>query len=227
MSTSAVKAAFMAGDAPENCKICPRLTDFRAQNKKKHPTFYNGPVPSFGDPDHELLIVGMAPGMKGANQTARPFTGDYAGDLLFATLAKFGYTDGIYKSVASDGLSLKNTLITNAVRCVPPQNKTVAEEEDNCRPFLINQINNSSRLRIVLALGLVAHNSVLRTFGKKKSAFKFSHGALHPLGDNFGKDITLINSYHCSRYNTNTKRLTTKMFEDVFQKIDGFLTLGN
>jgi len=223
MVSTIVKADFLPGDAPENCTICTRLTAFRAANKKKYPAFYNGPVPSFGDPCHEVLIVGMAPGMKGANQTGRPFTGDYAGDLLYATLKKFGYTNGTYQSVASDGLTLKNALITNAVRCVPPQNKTIAEEEDNCRPFLINQINNAPRLRMVLALGLVAHNSVLRTFGKKKSAFKFSHGAIHPLGDNFGKNITLIDSYHCSRYNTNTKRLTTEMFEDVFQKIEDFL----
>jgi len=223
MSIDPIRASFMPGDAPENCCLCPRLAAFRAENKKKYPGFYNGPVPSFGDPAHELLIVGMAPGMKGANQTARPFTGDYAGDLLFATLAKFGYAHGTYRAVANDGLRLKNCLITNAVRCVPPQNKTIAEEEHNCRPFLINQITNSPRLKIILALGLVAHNSVLNTFGQKKSAFKFTHGGIHALGDNFGKDITLIDSYHCSRYNTNTKRLTTAMFEDVFQKIEDFL----
>ncbi len=224
MPQKAVNAIFMPGDAPENCSLCPRLTAFRTENRKKYPTFYNGPVPSFGDPDPELLIVGLAPGMKGANQTARPFTGDYAGDLLYATLAKFGYTRGTYQTMGNDGLTLKNILITNAVRCVPPQNKTIAEEENNCRPFLINQINNSGRLKIILALGLVAHKSVLTTFGLKKSAFKFAHNALHPLGNVIGdKDITLIDSYHCSRYNTNTGRLTVEMFEDVFHKIQDFL----
>jgi len=211
-------------DAPANCALCPRLVAFRRENRQKYPQFHNGPVPSFGDAHHELLIVGLAPGLKGANQTARPFTGDYAGDLLYATLTKFGYAKGTYRAVADDGLILKNCLITNAVRCVPPQNKTIAEEENNCRPFLINQIRNAPRLRIILALGLVAHKAVLTTFGKKKSAFKFAHGARHSLGDDFAREITLINSYHCSRYNTNTGRLTTEMFEDVFRKIAAFLT---
>ncbi len=224
MTQKAVNPVFMPGDAPEDCTLCPRLTAFRAENRKKYPAFYNGPVPSFGDADPELLIVGLAPGMKGANQTARPFTGDYAGDLLYATLAKFGYTRGTYQTMGNDGLTLKDVLITNAVRCVPPQNKTIAEEENNCRPFLINQIKNSGRLKIILALGLVAHKSVLTTFGLKKSAFKFAHNALHPLGNVIGdKDITLIDSYHCSRYNTNTRRLTVDMFEDVFRKIQDFL----
>ena len=224
MAQKAANPVFMPGDAPEGCTLCPRLTAFRAENRKKYPSFYNGPVPSFGDADPELLIVGLAPGMKGANQTARPFTGDYAGDLLYATLAKFGYCRGTYQTMGNDGLTLKNVLITNAVRCVPPQNKTIAEEENNCRHFLINQINNSGRLKIILALGLVAHKSVLTTFGLKKSAFKFAHNALHPLGNVIGgKDITLINSYHCSRYNTNTRRLTVDMFEDVFRKIQDFL----
>ncbi len=223
MTSPPVKAAFMPGDAPEDCALCPRLVAFRRENIEKYPTFYNGPVPSFGDPDHEVLIVGLAPGMKGANQTARPFTGDYAGDLLFATLAKFGYARGIYGASAGDGLTLTNILITNAVRCVPPQNKTIAEEEHNCRPFLINRITASSRLRMILALGLVAHNAVLRAFNRKKSGFKFSHGAIHSLGGDFGREITLIDSYHCSRYNVNTRRLTTEMFEDIFQKIENFL----
>ncbi len=213
----------MTGDAPVNCMLCPRLVAFRRENKIKYPDFYNGPVPSFGDSNPEILTVGLAPGLKGANQTARPFTGDYAGDLLFATLTKFGYTKGTYKSVADDGLTLQNILITNAVRCVPPQNKTIAEEDNNCRPFLIKQIKNYSRLKLILALGGVAHKAVLTTFGKKKSAFKFAHGAMHDLGDDMGRQITLIDSYHCSRYNTNTGRLTTPMFEDVFQKIEAFL----
>lgn len=223
MTIAPVKAVLMPGDAPINCALCPRLVAFRMDNQKKYPEFYNGPVPSFGDPDHELLIVGLAPGLKGANQTARPFTGDYAGDLLYATLSKFELAKGTYGAVASDGLTLNNSLITNAVRCVPPQNKTIAEEENNCRPFLVNQIRNAPRLKIILALGLVAHKAVLTTFDKKKSAFKFAHGALHSLGNDMGKDITLIDSYHCSRYNTNTGRLTTEMFEDIFHKIGDFL----
>lgn len=213
----------MHGDAPQDCALCPRLVAFREENQEKYPDYYNAPVPSFGDPNHELLIVGLAPGLKGANQTARPFTGDYAGDLLYATLIKFGLAQGTYGGTSYDGLMLKNSLITNAVRCVPPQNKTNAEEENNCRPFLINQIKAAPRLKIILALGLVAHKAVLTTFDKKKSAFKFGHGALHPLGNDMGKDITLIDSYHCSRYNTNTGRLTTEMFEDIFQKITHFL----
>ncbi len=223
MTDNPVKAALMSGDAPEDCVLCPRLVAFRKENKQKYPHFYNGPVPSFGDSNPEILIVGLAPGLKGANQTARPFTGDYAGDLLFATLTKFGFATGTYRAHASDGLTLHNILISNAVRCVPPQNKTIAEEENNCRPFLINQIKNYPRLKLILALGGVAHKSVLTTFGKKKSAFKFAHNAIHSLGNNFGKDITLIDSYHCSRYNTNTGRLTVSMFEDVFHKIDEFL----
>lgn len=227
MPSRPVQAVFMPGDAPEDCSLCPRLVSFRAENKQNYPTYYNGPVPSFGDPDHQLMIVGLAPGLKGANQTSRPFTGDYAGDLLYATLEKFGYTEGTYKATADDGLTLKNALITNAVRCVPPQNKTIAEEEKNCRPFLINQMSHAPNLKIILALGLVAHNAVLSTFNKKRTAFKFGHGALHPLdhelGHELNKDITLIDSYHCSRYNTNTGRLTPEMFEDVFIKIRDFL----
>ncbi|MCF8475184.1 MAG: uracil-DNA glycosylase [Emcibacter sp.] len=212
----------MTTDAPLNCALCPRLVEFRVENKNKYPHYFNAPVPSFGDNNHEILIVGLAPGLKGANQTGRPFTGDYAGDLLYATLTKFGYTEGAYGANAHDGLILKNVLITNAVRCVPPQNKTTTEEENNCRPFLIRQIKSASRLKLILVLGLVAHNAVLTTFQKKKSAFKFSHGAVHNLGNEMGKNITLIDSYHCSRYNTNTGRLTQDMFEDVFQKINSF-----
>lgn len=213
----------MPGDAPQDCSLCPRLVAFRVENQQKYPEFYNGPVPSFGDPDPELLIVGLAPGLKGANQTSRPFTGDYAGDLLYTTLRKFNLSEGRYQARADDGVTLNRTLITNAVRCVPPQNKTIAEEERKCRPFLINQIKNPPRLRLILALGLVAHNSVLTTFGVKKSAHKFAHEAVHPLGGHFGKEITLIDSYHCSRYNTNTGRLTTEMFENVFRRIKKIL----
>ncbi len=216
-------AGTTAQDAPLDCELCPRLVEFRRKNEELYPDFFNAPVPSFGDVNHELMVVGLAPGLKGANQTGRPFTGDYAGDLLYATLAKFNYAIGTYGGTAEDGLILENVIITNAVRCVPPQNKTIALEENNCRPFLINQIKGAPKLKIILSLGLVAHNAVLKTFEKKKSVFKFAHGAIHDLGDDMGQNIAMINSYHCSRYNTNTGRLTTEMFEDVFKKIDVFL----
>jgi len=225
MNSRSVTGVFMPGDAPEDCRLCPRLVGFRRENRKNYPDFYNGPVPSAGDPEAQLLIVGLAPGLKGANRTARPFTGDSSGDLLYATLAKFGYCerDGGNDTPPVD-MPLKNVMITNAVRCVPPQNKTTAAEEKNCRPFLINRISHSPRLKIIFALGLVAHNAILSAFGQKRAAFKFAHGARHALGDEFGRHITLIDSYHCSRYNINTGRLTAEMFADVFRKIDDCLT---
>ncbi|WP_339860891.1 uracil-DNA glycosylase [Paremcibacter congregatus] len=224
MTPAPVKASFSPVDAPENCALCPRLVAFRHQNQEKYPTFFNKPVPSFGDPDPELLIVGLAPGLQGANKTGRPFTGDASGDLLFATLEKYRYMEGTFLSRADDNVKLHNTLITNAVRCVPPQNKTTAAEEANCRPFLINQISRPEKLKIILALGLVAHNAVLSTFGKTRAPYKFTHGALHDMGDCLsGTPITLIDSYHCSRYNTNTGRLTEQMFEQVFQTIGNLL----
>ncbi|NOZ43501.1 MAG: uracil-DNA glycosylase [Alphaproteobacteria bacterium] len=223
-------------DAPQDCALCPRLVAFRTENRKKYPDFHNNPVPSLGESDPELLIVGLAPGLKGANRTAQPFTGDFAGNFLFAALTKFGRATGYDRTgtgdtliaddtlIAGDTLILKDTLITNAVRCVPPQNKTIAAEEHNCRPFLINQISNLPRLKIILALGLVAHNAVLTSYGKKKSACRFAHGATHLLDEDSA--ITLIDSYHCSRYNINTRRLTTAMFEDVFHRIDTLLTIN-
>ncbi|WP_321392329.1 uracil-DNA glycosylase [Emcibacter sp.] len=208
-----------AGEAPQDCTMCPRLVEFRQENQTKFPGYFNGAVPSFGDRNCELLIVGLAPGLHGANRTGRPFTGDYAGDLLYPTLIKFGFAEGNYGSEFDDGLTLNRAMITNAVRCVPPQNKPTPAEEKTCRPFLVEQIDSLSSVKVLLALGLVAHNAVLTTFGVKKSANKFAHGALHRLSD----DICLIDSYHCSRYNTNTRRLTTEMFEDVFRKITGLL----
>lgn len=207
------------GDTPVDCAICPRLVEFRNENKQKYPDFFNAPVPSFGDMAAELIIIGLAPGLKGANRTGRPFTGDYAGDLLYETMIKFGFARGHYQKVAEDGLNLDNVMITNAVRCVPPQNKVIASEEKNCRPFLISQIESQPSIRLILTLGLVAHNAALSTFNEKKSAYKFAHGALHQLSNG----LHMINSYHCSRYNTNTGRLTTEMFEDVFHKITDFL----
>jgi uracil-DNA glycosylase family 4 len=162
-----------------------------------------------------MLVVGLAPGLKGANRTARPFTGDYAGDLLYPTLSTFEFAVGVYGARPDDGLELRDCRITNAVRCVPPQNKPVGVEINTCRPFLIDEIFAMSQLRIILALGSIAHNSVIRTLGHKQSAYKFGHAAAHDLADG----PLLIDSYHCSRYNTNTGRLTTEMFHDVFRLI--------
>lgn len=207
------------GDAPLDCTLCPRLVEFRENNALKFPDFFNAPVPSFGDAKPELLVVGLAPGLKGANRTGRPFTGDYAGDLLYPTMIKFGFAQGVFAADPNDGLTLKNALITNAVKCVPPQNKTTGPEERACRPYLIELIEGLPSIRLLLALGGVAHNAVISTFGEKRSAFKFGHNITHSLQNG----LTLIDSYHCSRYNTNTRRLTTEMFEDVFHNITAFL----
>ena len=173
------------------------------RNREKFPGFHNAPVESFGSIDAALLIVGLAPGLKGANRTARPFTGDYAGDLLYPTILEFGFASGNYGATPDDGLELKNCRITNAVRCVPPENKPVGAEMNACRPFLIDEIVAMKKLQVILALGSIAHNSVLRTLGHKQSAYKFGHTAEHVLPEG----PLLIDSYHCSRYNTNTGRL--------------------
>ena len=199
-----------------NCDLCPRLVEYRQENCRSYPGFHNAPVPSFGDIGSELLIVGLAPGVKGANQTGRPFTGDYAGDLLYATLLKFGYARGAYDARPDDGLSLQNCRITNAVKCVPPQNKPIGSEVNACRAFLIEEIRAMKNLKILFALGGLAHGAILSTFGERKSAYKFAHNMVHELSSG----LLLVNSYHCSRYNTNTGRLTTEMFEDVFVTVD-------
>jgi uracil-DNA glycosylase family 4 len=198
-----------------NCPLCPRLVDFRHQARAAHGDWHNAPVDSFGPKDSDLLIVGLAPGMRGANCTGRPFTGDFAGDLLYATLQTFGFCRGEYGASAADGLQLVNCRITNAVRCVPPENKPVAAEVNACRPFLIHEIETLAYLRIILALGTLAHNAVLRALGHKQSAAKFSHNARHALPGG----LILADSYHCSRYNTNTGRLTEAMFHDVFREL--------
>lgn len=197
-----------------DCPLCPRLAAFRAENRRKFPGRHNAPVPSFGPPDAALVVVGLAPGLKGANFSGRPFTGDYAGELLYSTLIKFGFAEGVYQARTDDGLILKNCRITNAVRCVPPENKPLPEEETTCRKFLIDELKDLKNAKVILSLGLISHNAVLRTFGHKISAFKFAHGAVHDLGK-----MTLVDSYHCSRYNTQTKRLTEEMFHDVFRII--------
>ncbi|MDA1089009.1 MAG: uracil-DNA glycosylase [Proteobacteria bacterium] len=211
-------AASISEPSPD-CALCPRLQDFRHANRTTFPDWHNAPVASFGGIDAALLIVGLAPGLRGANQTGRPFTGDYAGDLLYATLAKFGFSDGEYGATSDDGLTLLDCRITNAVRCVPPQNKPIGAEVNACRRFLENEINSLKRLRIILALGGLAHGAVLTTLGEKKSAWKFGHRHFHDLSGGPGGDLVLADSYHCSRYNTNTGRLTEAMFEAVFEDI--------
>ncbi|MDE2265832.1 MAG: uracil-DNA glycosylase [Alphaproteobacteria bacterium] len=202
-----------SGEPPRDCLLCPRLVQFRKANAKAYPDYFNAPVPAFGSRDARLLIVGLAPGLKGANRTGRPFTGDWAGDLLFATLLKHGLAKGSYQERADDGLTLVECAITNAVRCVPPENKPTPAEIKTCRNFLVGQISTMPRLRTILALGKIAHDSVCDTLGAKKSAHPFKHGVAYRL-----ERLTLISSYHCSRYNTNTGVLTEAMFDDVVKQ---------
>lgn len=200
----------------KDCQLCPRLVEFRRDNQAKFPDFFNAPVPSFGGIDAEVLVVGLAPGLKGANCTGRPFTGDYAGDLLYPTLKTFGLARGEYGARIDDGFELINCRITNAVKCVPPQNKTTASEEKNCRPFLIDEMKAMKNLKVIVALGGIGHNAVIQTLGLKKSQWKFGHNVRHVLPQ--GAPV-LFDSYHCSRYNTNTGRLTEEMFHDVFRSV--------
>jgi len=205
------------GTSPEptrDCALCPRLVDFRNENARAHPDWFNGAVPSFGPDDARLLIVGLAPGLKGANRTGRPFTGDYAGDLLYPTLIDFGFAAGAYEARADDGLELVDAMITNAVRCVPPQNKPTPSEIAACRDFLAARLATLPRLRAVICLGKIAHDAVMKTCGVRLAAAPFAHGNQHaPPGYGF----IVFDSYHCSRYNTNTGRLTARMFRDVFR----------
>jgi uracil-DNA glycosylase family 4 len=198
-----------------DCPLCPRLAAFRETQRDAHADWHNAPVPPFGGADAELLIVGLAPGLRGANRTGRPFTGDYAGDLLYATLTKFGLAAGTYAAHRGDGLTLARTRITNAVRCVPPQNKPDAPEIAACRPFLAAELAALSRLRAIVALGSIAHNAVLSAKGLRRAPYPFAHAALHELPDG----LILADSYHCSRLNTNTGRLTPAMFEAVFAAV--------
>lgn len=199
----------------KNCIKCVRLSNFRKENTLKYPAYFNKPVSSFGSLASELLIVGLAPGTHGANKTGRPFTGDYAGILLYETLIKYKLATGNYLSDSTDNLKLNNCRITNAVKCVPPKNKPNSVEISNCREFLKKEISCMENLKVILCLGTVAHNSILNCFDLKLIDFKFSHGKNHRIN----KKIKLFNSYHCSRYNTNTKRLSISMFEDVFKMI--------
>lgn len=200
-------------EAPKECDLCPRLRNFILDQREKQPAWFNGAVPSFGDSDAKLLIIGLAPGLTGANRTGRPFTGDWAGDLLYATLEKFGFSSGRYDRHADDGLELRDAMITNAVRCVPPQNKPVGAEINQCRPFLKARIEQLPAARVLLCLGKISHDSTVRTLGLRLKDHPFGHASEYQIGD-----LTLLSSYHCSRYNTNTRRLTEDMFEQVFAR---------
>ena len=203
-------------DAPRHdCGLCPRLAEYRSANRAANPDWFNGPVPSFGDPAARFLVVGMAPGVRGANRTGRPFTGDHAGMLLYATLLKFHFAQGVYLADPKDGLTLHDCRIANAVRCVPPANLPVPAEVTTCNRYLQAELRGMENLRVVLALGVLAHAAVLKAQGIPASRIRFQHGRIHTLPNG----LKLANSYHVSRYNTNTGRLTTEMFEAVVADI--------
>ena len=195
----------------KNCSKCRRLYNFRKKNQSNNPDWFNAPVPTFGELSSSLLIVGLAPGLQGANKTGRPFTGDYAGDLLYKTINKFNFSKGKYAGTIDDSLKLKDCTITNAVRCVPPKNKPISEEINNCNDFLKKTIEIHKNLKVIIALGLIAHKSIISALNLKQKLYKFKHGNKHKI-DN----LILIDSYHCSRYNTNTGRLNQEMFEKIF-----------
>lgn len=204
-----------APEAPPNCPLCPRLVAFRTANRAAHPDWFNGAVPSFGSELARLLIVGLAPGLKGANRTGRPFLGDYAGELLYRTLLKVGLAKGRHDPQKPEALKLADCMITNAVRCVPPANKPSPSEIGHCRQFLQARIAALPKLRVILALGRIAHESTLDALGLKRRDYPFAHGSCHKLANG----LVLFDSYHCSRQNTNTGRLTTAMFEAVLADI--------
>jgi len=200
-----------------DCPLCPRLVAYRAGNRAANPEWFNAPVPSFGPADATLLIVGMAPGLRGANRTGRPFTGDHAGILLYATLRRFGLARGAYRAEADDGLRLEGCRIVNAVRCAPPANLPEPGEVASCNRFLAAELAAMSHLKAVLALGVLAHAAVLKTRGIPPARVRFRHGEVHTLSDG----LLLADSYHVSRYNTNTGRLTSEMFEAVIADLVG------
>ena len=210
-------------EAPAGCPACARLEQFRASNQAKWPHWHNNPVPSFGDLSARLLIVGLAPGLQGANRTGRPFTGDWAGDLLYATLLAFNFAQGVYDERPDDGLRLIDARITNAVRCVPPQNKPTPAEIATCRRYLTATLDAMPNLTAVVALGRVSHESILRALGARLAGFPFTHGAVHALPRLAAPPLALFDSYHCSRYNTNTRVLTPDMFRAVFASVAAFL----
>jgi uracil-DNA glycosylase family 4 len=203
------------GSSPgRDCPRCPRLVSFRQHWRELEPEWFNAPVDSFGPSDARLLVLGLAPGLRGANRTGRPFTGDYAGDLLYSTLKAFGFARGTYGASPDDGLELVDCRISNAVRCVPPENKPTPQEITTCRDFLKVTIKEMSKLAVVVALGRIAHDTLVSAGGARRSQFPFGHGRAHAIGA-----LTLIDSYHCSRYNTNTGVLTPKMFHDVLAQV--------
>jgi uracil-DNA glycosylase family 4 len=206
--------ALLEAEPDRNCPLCPRLLSFREGVRARQPDWFNSPVPSFGDPDGRLLIVGLAPGLQGANRTGRPFTGDFAGDLLYATLIEYGFAKGVYQARPDDGLRLLDCRISNAVRCVPPQNKPLPAEINTCRQFLSATLASMPSLRAIVALGRVAHDSTLKALSLRSAAAPFAHGAIHQAGA-----LRLYDSYHCSRYNTNTRVLTPDMFRSVFATV--------
>ena len=200
-------------EPPHDCPLCPRLVTYRRENAAAHPDWFNGPAPSFGDPEARLLVVGLAPGRTGANRTGRPFTGDGAGVLLYETLLKLGFAQGRYEARPDDGLTLSDCMITNAVRCAPPGNKPLTSEEITCRTFLAGRIRALPRLKVIVTLGDVSRRNVLKALGLKATATPPGHASEGQAGPYW-----LINSYHCSRLNTNTGRLTPEMFEAVFKR---------
>ena len=213
MPKSDVAGVIAPPEAPADCPLCPRLVAYRAANAAGNPGWFNGAVPSFGDPDARLLVAGLAPGRQGANRTGRPFTGDGAGVLLYATLLKMGFATGFYDPNGADDLKLVDCMITNAVRCAPPGNKPETIEEANCRPFLTSRLAALPKLKVIVTLGDVSRRNVLQALGLKGSAGIPGHGSEFQAGP-----YVVLNSYHCSRLNTNTGRLTPPMFEAVFQR---------
>ena len=213
-SRARAKAATPPSEPDRDCPLCPRLAAFRDTNRAQKPDWFNAPVPSFGDRNGRLAIVGLAPGLQGANRTGRPFTGDYAGDLLYATLIEYRFASGVYQARPDDGLTLVDCRIVNGVHCVPPQNKPLPLEIANCRPFLIAAIESMPKLEAIVALGRIAHETTVKALGLRGSSVPFAHGAVHEAGR-----FRLYDSYHCSRYNTNTGVLTPEMFRSVFAKV--------
>lgn len=218
--TAAAKSPPQA-DPDRDCPFCPRLVAFRETNRALKPQWFNAPVPGFGDRNGRLAIVGLAPGLQGANRTGRPFTGDYAGDLLYATLIEYGFATGSYQARPDDGMKLVDCRIANGVHCVPPQNKPLPAEIANCRPFLLAAIESMPRLQAIMALGRIAHETTVKALGLRGSSVPFAHGAVHEAGR-----FRLYDSYHCSRYNTNTRVLTPDMFRSVFARIRADLPLA-
>ena len=214
MTISKTSLELSPSEPDRNCPLCPRLAAFRTEARTREPAWHNAPVASFGDPGARVLIVGLAPGLQGANRTGRPFTGDYAGDLLYATLLEYGFARGKYEARPDDGLALVDCRISNAVRCVPPQNKPLPAEINTCRQFLSATIATMPKLRAIVMLGRIAHESTVKALGLRGAAVPFGHGAVHKAGT-----IGLYDSYHCARYNPNTGVLTPKMFRDVFARV--------